>query len=538
MRKSLLAVAFLAGAATLPAQSNSTEDAALKRIWSLGMDSSWTPKLAQTFLDSLGPRLLGSPNMRASQDWVMRNYKAWGIDASLEKFGTWRSWRRGYSHIDLIEPRMRTLEGTMLGFSPGTNKKDKVAEAIVLPRFADSTEFVKWLPAAKGKLVLVSAALPSCRPTEDWAKNATPAVAARGDSARAQAQREWGGRNVRGTGYSLALGGGELAVRLEEGGAAGVISSRPKNGRGTMEIFETYTTTVPTIGLSCEDYGLVFRLADNNQHPKLRLNLDAELLGEQPVANVVGRIPGTEKPDEYVVLSAHFDSWDGSSGATDNGTGTVMMMEAMRILKQVLPHPKRTILVGHWSGEEMGLVGSNAFAEDHPEVIKGLQGLFNQDNGTGRITRLGAGGLPNGALHLTEWVKKLPQEFQAQVNYTGAPGGPSGGGSDDASFSCYGAPVFGLGAAGWDYGNLTWHTDRDTYDKLVLEEFKGNATLVAMLAYLASEDPTFITRERVDLNTLPAGGPPGAPARAGAPQGPRTWPVCATAPRATKPRLK
>jgi len=538
VRNSLLVAALLIGTPALHAQEVPSDDPILRRIWSLGMDSSSTPTLAQVFLDSLGPRLLGSPNMRASQDWVMQQYKAWGIESSAETFGTWRGWRRGYSHIDLIAPRVRTLEGTMLGFSPGTKKKDKVAEAVVLPRFADSTEFVKWLPQAKGKLVLVSAPLPSCRPTEDWQKNATPAVAARGDSARVQAQREWGGRNVRGTGYSLALGGGELAVRLEQGGVAGVISSRPKNGRGTMEIFETYTTKVPTLGLSCEDYGLVFRLAENNQHPKLRMNLDAQLLGEQPVSNIIGRIPGTERPNEYVMLSAHFDSWDASSGATDNGTGTVMMMEAMRILKQVLPHPKRTILVGHWAGEEMGLVGSNAYAEDHPDVVKGLQGFFNQDNGTGRIVRLGAGGLPNGALHLTEWVKKLPQEFQAQVNYTGAPGTPSGGGTDDASFSCHGVPVFGLGAAGWDYGNLTWHTDRDTYDKLVFDEFKANATLVAMLAYLASEDPTFITRERVDLNAQPAGGPPGAAARPGGPPAPRTWPVCATAPRVTKPRLK
>ena len=188
-------------------------------------------------------------------------------------------------------------------------------------------------------------------------------------------------------------------MRLEQAGVAGVITSRPKlqfripapegqqgggrggrggfgggspngtGGWGSMEIFETYNTVAPTIALSCEDYGLVFRLAENNQGPKLKLNLDAQLLGEQPVFNTIARIPGTEKPNEYVMMSAHFDSWDGSSGATDNGTGTVMMMEAMRILKQVYPHPKRTILVGHWSGEEEGEVGSSAFREDHPDII-------------------------------------------------------------------------------------------------------------------------------------------------------------------------
>ncbi len=500
------------------------------------MDSSHAPRLAQQLLDSLGPRLLGSPDMDAAQQWAIASLGRWGIDAKNEKVGTWRGWRRGHSHIDLIAPRVRSLEGMMLGFSPGTNKKDKVAETVVLPHFADSTEFVKWLPAVKGKLVLVSAPMLSCRPTEDILRSGTPATIARDSAWRADNAREWGGRNVRGTGLSLALGGGELAVRLEEAGAAGVISSRPTNSRGGLALFETYTTKVPTVALSCEDYGLVFRLTDNNQHPKIRLNLDAELLGERPISNVVGRIPGTTKPDEYIVLSAHFDSWDGASGATDNGTGSVTMLEAMRILKQVLPKPQRTILIGLWAGEEEGLIGSGAFAEDHPEVLKGLQGVFNHDAGTGRVTRLTAGGLPNAAVHLAGWLKQLMPEMQAMIPFDGSAGRPSSGGTDDASFACHGVPAFGMGGAQWDYGVVTWHTTRDTYDKVVMEDLKYNATLVASLAYLASEDPAFITRERVDLNTLPAGGPPGAPARAGM-QAPRTWPVCTPVPRVTKPRL-
>src|SRR5205085_11120858 len=131
-----------------------------------------------------------------------------------------------------------------------------------------------------------------------------------------------------------------------------------------------------------------------------------------PVFNVVARIPGVEKPNEYVMLSAHFDSWDAASGATDNGTGTLTMLEAMRILRAVYPHPKRTILVGHWTGEEEGIVGSRAFREDHPEVLKGLQALFNQDNGTGRIVRMSAAGLPDADIHITSWLAKVPVEFR------------------------------------------------------------------------------------------------------------------------------
>ena len=150
-----------------------------------------------------------------------------------------------------------------------------------------------------------------------------------------------------------------------------------------IEVFETYNTTAPAVGLTCEDYSLVYRLAENNQKPMVTLDLDAALLGEQPAFNTIAIVKGSEKPDEYVMLSAHFDSWDGSSGATDNGTGTLMAMEAMRILKKAYPNPKRTIMVGHWASEEQGLNGSTAFTEDHPEVMKGWQGLFNPDNGTG-----------------------------------------------------------------------------------------------------------------------------------------------------------
>jgi hypothetical protein len=412
------------------------------------MDSSRTEQLSHTLFDSLGPRLTGTPDMKRANDWLVSTYKSWGIEARNEKIGTWRGWRRGYSHIDLISPRVRSLEGTMLGYSPGTGKKDLTATTVILPRFTDSTEFVKWLPSAKGKFVLVSAPLPTCRPREDWAANATPASKAKMDTLRAQTAREWTSRNTRGTGYNLALGTGDLGMRMEKAGIAGMITSRSKDAWGTIEIFETYNVKAPAIAVSCEDYGLVFRLTESGAKPQIRMNLDAELLGEQPIYNTVAIIRGKEKPDEYVVLSAHFDSWDGSSGATDNGTGTITMLEAMRILKQVYPRPKRTIIVGHWAGEEEGEVGSRAFTEDHPEVIKGLQALFNQDNGTGRIVRISGAGLPNAAEHMLSWISQLPPEMQLENLYT-RPGLPAGGGSDDFAFGCYGVPAFGLGAFHW-----------------------------------------------------------------------------------------
>jgi hypothetical protein len=152
----LAAVATTLGlAASTPAQAQRpttfpTDNPAIKRIWQIGMDSSRVEALGQALLDSIGPRLTGSPGMTSASDWAIAQYKAWGIDAKHENHGTWRGWRRGVSHIDLVAPRTRSLEGTMLAWSPGTMGKPVKAEAIVLPKFRGSTDFVAWLPKARG----------------------------------------------------------------------------------------------------------------------------------------------------------------------------------------------------------------------------------------------------------------------------------------------------------------------------------------------------------------------------------------------------
>lgn len=501
-----------ATASTAPAQA----DSVLLRIEHIARDSSHLVPLARTLLDSIGPRMTGTPSLDAGNDWLLRKYRSWGIDARNERVGTWRGWRRGHSHIDLVHPRARTLDGTMLGYSPGTGGRDVIAQTVILPNFADSTEFVRWLPAARGKLVLVSAPKPTCRAIENWVEFGT--AESRNALARTldSLNREWTRTNVRGTGYNLALGTGDLGTRMEQAGIAGMINSRPKDAWGAYEVFETYNTRAPAITLGCEDYGLVYRLTESGANPRIRINLDAQLLGERPVFNTVAMIRGVAKPDEYVVLSSHFDTWDAASGATDNGTGTLMMMEAMRILKQVYPRPKRTIISGHWVAEEQGTHGSRAYAEDHPEVLKGMQALFNQDNGTGRIVAISGPGLPAAAANLTHWLSLLPDTSGAGIRYQ-APGRPASRGSDDASFACHGLPAFNLGALGWSYGNYTWHTNLDTYDKVVFDDLKFNAGLVAMLAYLASEEPELAARDRV--------------------QG-ITWPECQPAGRRTVPRVR
>jgi hypothetical protein len=330
---------------------------------------------------------------------------------------------------------------------------------------------------------------PTCRTDDQWEEYATPE-----SLERMRAEREAAREAFSASMGSLGMSQKEIALALEAAGALGVVTSNWTGVPGTTRVFNAYTRDVPTLELSCEDFGLVHRLAENGQGPVLRVTAEAEYLGEIPVYNVIGRIEGSELPEEYVMLSAHFDSWEGGSGATDNGTGSVLMMEAMRILTEVYPQPRRTILIGLWSGEEQGLNGSRAFVEDHPEITAGLQALFNQDNGTGRVMNMSASGFTDAGGSLARWLARVPSEVTQYIDLQ-LPGNPSTGGTDHAAFVCVPAPGFNLGALGWDYGSHTWHTHRDTFDKLSFDDLRNNAVLVASLAYLASEDPDRVSRQ-------------------------------------------
>jgi hypothetical protein len=481
------------------------------------MDSSRAAAYLQVLSDSIGPRLTGTPNLQRGHEWLVRTYAGLGVTARNERVGTWRGWRRGATHADLVSPRVRTLEGMLLAWSPGTRGRDVTAQAVLLPATADSAAFAAWLPTARGKFVLVSPPQASCRPDENWEQWATPETLARARAERDSARAAWDAR-VRATGYAVSLGTGSLGQALERAGAAGVVTSRYEGGWGVRKVFFTRNETAPALDLSCEDYGLVARLAANGQGPVLRLRADAESQGTVPTFNTVAEIRGSEKPDEYVMLSAHFDSWDAASGATDNGTGTVVALEAMRLLRAAYPRPKRTILVGHWTSEEQGLNGSRAFVEDHPEVVRGLQALFNQDNGTGRIETIDGSGLVGAGDAWGRWASRVPTELTRGVRFS-FPGLPGGGGSDHASFVCAGAPAFMPGSRSWDYGTYTWHTNRDTYDKVSFDDVKSNATLFAILAYLASEDPQTTGRERATGMVSPFNGRP------------VQWPACQKAVR-------
>jgi hypothetical protein len=456
-------------------------DPVIQAMWDEGMQHSQAMALSQVLFDSIGPRLTNSDRYNAAQDWLLRTYASWGIPARREMWGTWSSWRRGPTHLDLIAPRVRSLEAMMLAWSPGTNGREVEGDVVLLPT-AESGNDASGL---RGKFVLISPPNPSCRMPEQWKEFGQPGAAERDSTTRAKWTADYNQR--------VAAMGSRYDWQ-KAAGVAGVISTYWSHYPGIDKVFGSPKQQVPTIDVTCEDYNLLFRLAQHNQGPRVRLNASSEFLGEQPVGNVIAEIRGSELPDEYIVLSAHFDSWDGSSGATDNGTGTITMLEAMRILKKLYPHPRRTILVGHWGGEEQGLNGSRSFAEDHPQVVNGVYAGWNQDNGTGRVVNVGPGPFLAATDRFVNYLSQMPSQITGWIKISGVTG-PAGGGTDNASFQCFKSPVYGLGALGWDYSWTTWHTNRDTYDKVVPEDLENNATLVAMLTYLADKDTSPLSHQ-------------------------------------------
>lgn len=509
-----LLLATIPPADSIEAQEFPTDDAVLEAIWEEGYENSQAYRLAQVLTDVIGPRVTGTPGLDRAHLWLEEIYESWEIEVEQQEYGTWEGWDVGVLHVDLTSPRRTTLVAHPLAWSPAPDGPLE-ARVVILPDIETPEEFREWMESeVEGAIVLTSFPQPTCRPDEYWERHASEASLESMKSDRTARRENWDQRVVAST-----VSPGLLPLLMEQAGAVGVFTSNWAGSWGTNRVFLTGTRDVPTIDLDCEDYGMLARLADHGHEPKVRVKMEAEFLGETPTFNTVAMIPGTAHPDEFVVLSAHLDTWGGATGATDNGTGTVTMMEAMRILKATYPNPKRTIIAGHWGGEEQGLNGSAAFAEDNPEVVEGMQALFNQDNGTGRITEIDMQGFLHAGSFFGRWLSRIPPELSEIIELR-VPGLPDDGRSDHASFVCHGVPAFRLASHEWDYRDYTWHTSRDTFDKIAFHELEGNAVLTAMLAYLASEEPELIPRDSRVMPAVDEDGEERMP-----------WPVCSDARR-------
>ncbi|HMT09534.1 MAG TPA: M20/M25/M40 family metallo-hydrolase, partial [Pyrinomonadaceae bacterium] len=262
---------------------------------------------------------------------------------------------------------------------------------------------------------------------------------------------------------------------------------------GLMRAFNnrTFDTTkvVPTVVMRNEDFGRIYRLIHiSKMSVKVEFEIRNRTIPDGVTGyNMIGEIAGSDKKDEVVMLGGHLDSWHAATGATDNAVGCATMMEAARILKAIGVKPRRTIRVACWSGEEQGLLGSLAYVKRHfgtaenpgPDFDK-FNGYFNIDSGTGRARGMSVFGPPEAASPLRAVLAPF-----ADLGFAGVLNGRSRniGGSDHTSFNNAGLPGIGVAQDPIEYFTTTWHTNLDTYERIIESDVKSSAVIIAAAVY-------------------------------------------------------
>ncbi|MCA1643750.1 MAG: M20/M25/M40 family metallo-hydrolase [Acidobacteria bacterium] len=427
-----------------------------------GTDHSQIMRTLHFFTDVYGPRLTGSPSLKAAGEWAVKQMTEWGFEnAHLEPWSFGHpGWANERASGFIVSPVKDSLVFEVLAWTPGT-KGAVTASAfqIVLPERPTQEQLTAYFDTVRdkvrGKIVLVGkhTILPvqitppakrvsdeELRPRFDPDARPSPRPSASPTPTPAPNQ------------LTNAQVGEQLDKFLLDGGALVRVNDAGRE-HGQIRAFNNRTfdvdKVVPTVVLRNEDYGRVSRLLADGLDVTLEFDIRNRTFPEGTTAyNVVAEIPGTDKRDEVVMLGGHLDSWHAATGATDNAVGCAVMMEAARILKAIGVRPRRTIRVALWSGEEEGLLGSQAYVKEHfgtfenpKPVFAKFGGYFNIDSGTGRARGLSVFGPPEAAAPLREAV--------GAFGYMGVVGAISSrsralGGSDNTSFSQAGLPGIGV----------------------------------------------------------------------------------------------
>ncbi|HEY4358788.1 MAG TPA: M28 family peptidase [Acidobacteriaceae bacterium] len=482
-----------------------------------------------------GPRVNNSRNHKAAAEWAMKQMRAWGLqNVHLEKWPFGYGWQIKKYYAAMETPAYAALTGFPLAWTPGTNGPI-TAEPVFAPLHSKE-DFAKYHGKLKGKVVLMFDPAPlrlhttvdaAPSPTDEEIEARAASNVPRGRPAAApgspEANRDPSGRGRPGEGTweytptSLALSGAkgqalrnEVNAFLKEEGAAVVLTPGYNGDGGT--IFSTYggsqdpkdPVPPPIVAISAEQYNRIIRLLQHNITPKLTFDIQVDYQkDDQNGFNVIGEIPGATKPDEVVMLGGHFDSWQGGTGATDNGTGASVAMEALRILTTLHKPMARTVRVALWGGEEEGLYGSIAYVQQHfaqrdtmkktPEYDK-FDVYFNDDGGSGRFRGVSAGGSPQMAAIFRSWIAPIKDQHIVAVSGTEFRPTPAPGGTDSTSFSWIGLNGLGFQQDTLEYGTRTHHSNADLYDRVQKDDVMQGAMIEAWFAYNAATRAEMLPR--------------------------------------------
>lgn len=493
-----------------------------------GRGGSKVMDIMYNLTDRYGPRLTNSPQFRAAGEWAVGQLREWGLsNVHLEKWSTEGGrggpipgWEMKHYSGAMVAPTYMPIIGypqAWTGSTDGEVTGDAVLASIQTPADLD-----KWHGKLRGKIVLTNPVLDLPFPATamghrytdaelaDMVPDVIPGAAAGGRGGR-------GGRG--GAGNPLAAMTPEERQAFTERQRnfwkdEGVLLTISANARGESgTVFASNgaprtgdpTKNLPQVAITAENYNRIARLLEHEVPVKLSFNIKTQFDNNTESFNVVAEIPGATKPNEIVMVGGHFDSWHMGTGATDNGAGSAVAMEVMRVLKSLNLKMDRTVRMALWGGEEEGLLGSAAYVKEHfadPATMKttpehaGFAGYFNIDNGTGRIRGI--------YLQQNEMVRPIfEQWFVALKDITpGVITIRNTGGTDHQSFDRVGLPGFQFIQDPMDYDTRTHHSNMDVYDRIQAQDMEQMAVVEAAFVYNAAT-----RKDKLPRNDLPAAQP-------------------------------
>jgi carboxypeptidase Q len=478
-------LAFVLLASPLAAQST-VDTTGAGALISQAMDHSELMSNLEHLTDVIGPRLSGSSAMRKANDWTVERFQAYGLEAALEPYRFGISWQRGPATMRILAPFERAITAHSWAWTAGTGGKP-VPGRVVLTDLTTPDSLAAYRGKVKGAWVLPRASFPL------WNPDGPPMTPA--DSARLQERMRLRQQVTADTSPAAVWARRQFALdlpyALKAAGAVGtLVDGSKEHALMTMSGSPDRVSPLPNLVISHEDYTLLERLVRSGVTPQIEATV-RNTFGREAVQqwNTVAEIKGTDRPGQVVILGAHLDSWDLGTGATDNGTGAMAVLEAARVIAQSGVKSKRTIRFILFSGEEEGLLGSRAYAATHAAEADSIQAVLVLDNGTGAIT--------GQALQGREDLEHLWAELLAPVAALGADSirSASKSGTDHLSFLPYGVPGFNFDQIVRGY-NHTHHSESDTFDKAVEGDLKQAAAVMAVTAVELANLPELLPRGR------------------------------------------
>lgn len=511
-----LALGLLAVTAALAAEKAGVLDMDQKIIENVKEHSEVMQNL-EYLSDMIGPRLTGSERLKRANEWTRQRFAEYGAEnARLENYPFGRPWTRGGATGRIVEPNGLPLTVAALGWTPGTD--GPVTGELVYVEAKTLEDLEQYRGKLRGKFIITappadlnrmpapgerrnrepSPAAESRRegqtpPVVQLPRDAKSADVAPSDADRPRDFESYRQQQQKRTEFYKKEG--VLVVLRDASKEHALLNMGGMGGRDANAV------VMPIVMVTHENYAMLWRLLQRKTKVTLEMNI-SNTFGEQPVDayNTVAEIRGVERPDEVVILGAHLDSWDLGTGTTDNGTGSMAVLEAARALKAVGARPKRTIRFVLFSGEEEGLLGSKAYVKAHKEELSKVSAVLVMDNGTGRLKGL--------ALQGREDLRPFLAQALAPANDLGVRELPlrNQGGTDHLSFIPEGVPGFAFIQEPADY-RKTHHSQSDTFDKAIKDDLIQTATVLAIAAYNIAELPDLLPRRAAPTRSNEAPAP-------------------------------